>query len=361
MPPVHIDVYIQHTMRRKIPSLQALACFDAAARHQSYTRAAQELALTQSAVSRQVGALEDYLGQALFRRTRHGVTLTEAGANYARQIAPRLQALERDTLDAMTGLGGGSGGAVYLAVVPTFAARWLIPRLPQFAAQHPNALVHMDTRTRPFMFSDTEFDAAIMALTPSQAAQWAGTRATVLLPEVVIAVCAPALLGGLGSTLAGAALLQQSTRPEAWREWFESQAPGPNTDQNHTLAAQQSAIPGASALTGPRFEQFSMTAAAAVNGLGVALIPRLLIEAELACGDLVQAHPFALSGQRYYYWVEPDRANAAASAIKPGMVSLRQWLQALCATGQPSDATNDPAASTHNQDAIQHSAVHWKI
>ena len=246
-------------MRRKIPSLQALACFDAAARHQSYTRAAQELALTQSAVSRQLGALEDYLGQALFRRTRHGVTLTTAGANYARQIAPRLQALERDTLDAMT--GQGAGGAVHLAVVPTFAARWLIPRLPQFAALHPDAMVHMDTRTRPFMFSDTEFDAAIMALTPGQAAQWAGTQATVLLPEVVIAVCAPALVSRLSPALEGATLLQQSTRADAWREWFE--ALGAPTD--------------AAALAGPRFEQFSMTAAAAVSGAGVALVPRLLV------------------------------------------------------------------------------------
>ena len=305
---IPIDVYIQHTMRRKIPSLQALACFDAAARHQSYTRAAQELALTQSAVSRQVGALEDYLGQTLFRRTRHGVTLTDAGANYARQIAPRLQALERDTLDAMT--SQGSGSTVHLAVVPTFAARWLIPRLPQFAAQHPDALVHMDTRTRPFMFSDTEFDAAIMVGTPEQMAQWAGTRATPLLPEVAIAVCAPALLHALSPTLAGAPLLQQSTRPEAWREWFEAQA----------------AWPGATALAGPRFEQFSMTAAAAVSGLGVALVPRLLVEAELARGDLVQAHPFALSGQRHYYLVQPDTAVA-----KPSLQTLIAWLTGICA------------------------------
>jgi LysR family glycine cleavage system transcriptional activator len=314
-------VYIQHTMRRKIPSLQALACFDAAARHQSYTRAAQELALTQSAVSRQLSALEAYLGQALFRRTRHGVTLTDAGANYARQIAPRLQALERDTLDAMT--GQGSGSTVHLAVVPTFATRWLIPRLPQFAAQHPDALVHMDTRTRPFMFADTEFDAAIMALTPDQAAQWAGTRATVLLPEVVIAVCAQGLLATLGPDLAGAPLLQQSTRPEAWRAWFEAQTPerGP------------AEWPGANALAGPRFEQFSMTAAAAASGLGIALVPRLLVEAELARGDLVQAHPFELSGQRHYYWVEPQGTTAkfTPTASKPSVQVLAAWLASTCA------------------------------
>src|SRR5574343_667449 len=117
-------------MRRKIPSLQALAGFEAAARHESYTRAAQELALTQGAVSRQITALEEFLGQSLFRRTRHGVALTERGRDYAAQVAPLLQALEQDTLDAMS--AQGSGGTLHLAAVPTFATRWLIPRLPQF-------------------------------------------------------------------------------------------------------------------------------------------------------------------------------------------------------------------------------------
>ena len=88
-------------MRRKIPSTQALACFEAAARHESYTRAAQELSLTQSAVSRQITALEDFLGVPLFRRTRHGVALTPGGLGYWRQVSRRLQGLERDTLDVM--------------------------------------------------------------------------------------------------------------------------------------------------------------------------------------------------------------------------------------------------------------------
>ena len=97
-----------HTpMRRNIPSTQALACFEVAARHQSYTRAAQELSLTQSAVSRQIQALEEFLGVALFRRTRHGVVLTPAGAHYGRQVARWLQGLERDTLDVMAHQGAG--------------------------------------------------------------------------------------------------------------------------------------------------------------------------------------------------------------------------------------------------------------
>ena len=155
-------------MRRKIPSTQALACFEAAARHESYTRAAQELSLTQSAVSRQITALEDFLGVPLFRRTRHGVALTPSGLGYWRQVSRRLQGLERDTLDVMT--RRGLGGALALAAVPTFATRWLIPRLPLLAAQHPDIVVHIDTRTRPFLFGDTEFDAALFAGTADQVA-----------------------------------------------------------------------------------------------------------------------------------------------------------------------------------------------
>ena len=118
-------------MRRRLPSTQSLACFEAAARHQSFTRAAQELALTQGAVSRQVAALEEQVGVPLFKRTQHGMVLTPAGADYARQVAQRLDALERDTLDVRS--RQGAGDRIALASAPTFAARWLIPRLPGLA------------------------------------------------------------------------------------------------------------------------------------------------------------------------------------------------------------------------------------
>jgi LysR family glycine cleavage system transcriptional activator len=297
-------------MRRKIPATHTLLCFEAAARHASYTRAAQELSLTQSAVSRQVALLEEFIGQPLFQRARHGVTLTPRGAEYARQVATLLQSLERDTLDAMS--GQGAGGAIALAAVPTFAARWLIPRLPAFQALHPDVVVHIDTRTRPFLFSDTPFDAAIHASTRSQIRQWAGTQAQELMPEVVIPVCAPSLLVNRPqlepSELAQHTLLQQSTRPDAWRLWFE--AAGLASDQASAVA-----------LTGPRFEQFSMTAAAAAAGLGVALVPRLLIETELARGELVQAHPLALPEERHYFLVLPDTEHA-----KPALQRFVGWV-----------------------------------
>lgn len=298
-------------MRRKIPSLQALACFDAAARHESYTRAAQELALTQSAVSRQIGALETYLGLALFRRTRHGVALTPEGADYARQIAPRLQALERDTLDAMS--RQGAAGSISLAAVPTFATRWLMPRLPQLAATHPDLLVHIETRTRPFLFADTDFDAALYSGTAEQVANWAGTRATRLIEEEVVPVCAPALLGARKRLqprdLAGLPMLQQSTRPEAWRQWFEAMGVETNA-----------------ALSGPRYELYSMTAAAAAQGLGLALVPRLLIEPELARGELVVAYAKPLKSGRSYWLVLPERGEP-----RPALARFASWLQQAAA------------------------------
>ena len=277
-------------MRRKIPSTQALACFEAAARHESYTRAAQELSLTQSAVSRQITALEDFLGVPLFRRTRHGVALTPSGLGYWRQVSRRLQGLERDTLDVMT--RRGLGGALALAAVPTFATRWLIPRLPLLAAQHPDIVVHIDTRTRPFMFGDTEFDAALYAGTAEQVVNWPGTHAVLLMQEDVVPVCSPALLQGRGNLtpqeLAGMPLLQQSTRPYGWRQWFD---------------AQQADAP--MAMDGPRYELFSMLAVAASHGLGVALMPLMLIEAELARGELVVACARPLQAERGYYLVTP--------------------------------------------------------
>ena len=294
-------------MRRKIPSLQALACLDAAARHESYTRAAQELAMTQSAVSRQITTLEEFLGVALFRRTRHGVALTERGAEYAAQVALRLQALEQDTLDVMS--TQGSGGSLHLAAVPTFATRWLIPRLPTLAALHPEITVHIETRTRPFMFAETSFDAALYAASADQIGNWAGTRALRLLTEEMIPVCSPKFLGTqtalAAEAIAQLPLLQQSTRPTAWRQWFDALG-----------------VAAPLALSGPRYELFSMTASAAAQGLGLALVPRLLIEAELLRGELVVACDRRTQSERAYYLVTPDRADE-----RPVMACFLAWLR----------------------------------
>lgn len=299
-------------MRRLLPSTQALLCFEAAARHQSFTRAAQELSLTQGAVSRQVAALEDLVGVPLFKRTQHGMVLTPAGQDYARQVAQRLDALERDTLDVR-----GHQGAVdrlSIASVPTFAVRWLIPRLPQLARVHPQLQVHMEARSRPFLFSELQVDAALFAGTPEQVGQWAGTQAQWLMPEEVLPVCSPRLLQGARAVspqaLSALPLLQQSTRPEGWRQWFEAQG-----------------VEATRALAGPRYELFSMQAAAAEAGLGVALMPTLLVQEELASGRLVVACRRPLKGQRGYYLVQPE------ATPRPAVAVFKAWLMEQVSEG----------------------------
>ncbi|MEF7614437.1 LysR substrate-binding domain-containing protein [Aquincola sp. MAHUQ-54] len=292
-------------MRRKIPSLGALAAFESAARHQSFTAAADELAVTQSAVCRQVAALEDFIGVKLFRRTRRGVVLTEAGQNYSRSVRERLDDVERDTLEVMS--KGALGGSLELGVVPTFATQWLLPRLPDFQRAHPGITLHFAPRTRPFLFDDTTLHAAIYA----GQAGWPGTESHLLMHEPMIAVASPSLVPGplQVADLARHTLLQSSTRPYAWRQWLGAQG----------LAVEND-------VAGPRMELFSMLAKAAVHGLGIALIPRLLIEDDLATGRLRQVLPFEWVSDRSYYLIHPQSATP-----RPALAAFSSWLLAQTA------------------------------
>ncbi|MNF55423.1 Glycine cleavage system transcriptional activator [compost metagenome] len=289
-------------MRRKIPSTAALVAFESAARHQSFTKAAEELALTQSAVCRQIASLETFLGIELFRRTRRGVMLTEDGLSYSRRIAAQLDAVERDTLAVMGQQGGTS---LELAVVPTFATQWLLPRLKDFQRLHPEVTVNLTNRTRPFLFADTEFDAALYF----GDADWPGTAADFLMRENPVPVCSPELIAPqctiAARQIAALPLLQQSTRPYAWRQWFGS------------LGLQ---VEGD--LRGPRYELFSMLAQAAMHGMGVALIPPLMIQRELAEGRLVVPLQHALQlSDKAYYLVIPERKLELAA-----LRAFRDWL-----------------------------------
>lgn len=282
-------------MRRKIPSTAALSAFESAARHQSFTKAADELAVTQSAICRQIATLEEFLDVKLFRRSRRGVALTEAGATYSRQVSARLDEVERDALALMA--KGGQGGTLELGVVPTFATKWLLPRMPQFASAHPGITLNMTSQTRPFMFADTRFDAAIYA----GQASWPGTESLFLMRENLVPVSSPALgpVDWRKHTL-----LQQSTRPYAWRDWFASC--GLQVDGD---------------MSGPRLELFSMATEAAIHGLGVALLPRFLVEDELRRGVLVEVASHAYLNERSYYLVYPEgKAGNAA------LTTFRLWL-----------------------------------
>ncbi|WPN58177.1 LysR family transcriptional regulator [Pseudomonas sp. P9_31] len=288
-------------MRRKIPSTTALISFEAAARHESFTKAAQELSLTQGAICRQIASLEEFLNVELFRRSRRGVKLTEAGLSYSRRVATQLDAVERDTLSVM---GQQGANVIELAVVPTFGTQWLLPRLKDFQHKHPEVTVNLTNRTRPFLFADTDFDAAIYF----GDADWPGTESHRLMGENPMPVCSPTLLGKKAilspSEIAELPLLQQTTRPYAWRQWFNA--------QNLNIPRD---------MTGPRYELFSMLAQAATHDMGIALIPPFLIQRELAERRLVIANPQALSSIKAYYLMIPERKVESAS-----LKAFRDWL-----------------------------------
>ena len=288
-------------MRRKIPSTTALISFEAAARHESFTKAALELSLTQGAICRQIASLEEFLGVELFRRSRRGVKLTEAGLSYSRRVATQLDAVERDTLSVM---GQQGANVIELAVVPTFGTQWLLPRLKDFQQKHPEVTVNLTNRTRPFLFADTDFDAAIYF----GDADWSGTESHRLMGENPMPVCSPNLLGKsthlTPGEIAELPLLQQTTRPYTWRQWFNSQ---------HLNIPRD--------MTGPRYELFSMLAQAAMHDMGIALIPPFLIQRELAEKRLVIANAQALSSIKAYYLMIPERKVESAS-----LRAFRDWL-----------------------------------
>jgi len=288
-------------VRRKIPSTAALIAFEAAARHQSFTRAADELALTQSAVCRQIAGLESFLGIELFRRTRRGVLLTEAGLFYSRQVAQHLDAAERDALAVM---GKHGSGRLELAVVPTFGTQWLLPRLKRFQVLHPDITVNLTNRTRPFLFADTDFDAALYC----GDGEWSGTQTHFLMHEYPVPVCSPALVdhkdGITAQAVAALPLLQQTTRPYAWRQWFNAQGLSFLHD-----------------LHGPRYELFSMLAQAAIHEMGVALIPPFLIQNELEQERLIILNTSSYRSDRAYYLAIPERTTTSQA-----LQSLRDWL-----------------------------------
>lgn len=287
-----------------LPPMANLLALEAASRHASISRAADELHLTQSAVSRQIRQLEHQLGLALFHRVRQRVVLTDAGRVYAVDVRTLLQQFSAATQRVMALSDGGS--LLNLAVLPTLGTRWLIPRLGAFTARHPQVTVNFAARSEPFDFAQEPFDAAIHFGAP----HWAGARCEYLMHEATVPVCSPAFqrAHGIGAVadLASVVLLQQSTRPTQWADWFA-----------------QVGTAGVPALRGPRFEQFAMIAQAAVCGLGAALLPSFLVEAEIASGELVVLFPQALTSADAYYLVYPEsRAEA------PLLLAFRDWIVA---------------------------------
>lgn len=286
--------------RRFLPPLTSLKAFESAARLESFTAAAEELELTQSAISRQISKLEDILGWPLFYRERQKVHLTIAGETYAREVREALRRISTATLGFKA---NPQGGTLNLAVLPTFASRWLVPRLAKFRERHPQIAINLQTVTTTFDFGAHTFDAAIHY----GADHWPNADLAKLFGEIVIPACSPQFLSRYAietvEDLKKVPLLHLASRPDAWEQW---------------LAAMGTP---SSYLDGMLVDQFSLTSEAAKTGLGVALLPEFLIEPELTSGELVAALDRPVRSEGAYYLAWPG----TRSAHRP-LTIFREWL-----------------------------------
>jgi DNA-binding transcriptional LysR family regulator len=285
----------------KIPNMSALLAFEAAARHESFTHAAKELFLTESAISRQIATLESNLGVRLFVRSKQRVMLTRAGRLYGTQVRRALENLDRDTLSIIA--HGSGGGYLELAVLPTFASQWLIPRMKDFNDRNPDVRINMGIRTDLFSFQESHFEAAIHYGKPT----WPGTSSDYLFGEEVVPVCAPSLLAKRirkPHELLNYPLLHSTTRPDAWSRWFAN------------LGVEDNAT-----MQGVRYELHSMLISAAAAGLGIALVPKFFVDEQLTQLGLVI--PFAATAveESAYYLVYPTELSHG----KP-LELFRTWL-----------------------------------
>lgn len=273
--------------RRHLPSLAGLQCFEAAARHLSFTRAADELSLTQSAVSKQVAQLESILEHPLFRRIRRRLHLTPEGAIYLGEARKILAQVEMSTRYMQS--YGGEADVLNVATLPTFGARWLIPRLNGFRFRHPNINLNISNRVEPFDMQQERVEVAFFF----GHGAWPKAECVKLLEEEMVPVCSPQALAGMKVeeplALTRLVLLQSATRPEAWHDWFDAQ--GQYTEHSYH---------------GPRFDTFYMALRAAQAGCGVALVPRFLVDEEIDEGKLVVPWPFSLKSRDAYYMAYPE-------------------------------------------------------
>ena len=285
--------------RRFLPPLPWLSAFESVARLGSVTEAAVELDLTQGAVSRQLQKLEEMLELQLFHREKRRLVVTPAGKAYAAAVQAAISGIANATLALKS---NPEGGLLDLAILPAFGTHWLAPRLPEFLTEHPGVTLNLATRVVPFEFSQERFHAAIHYGT----ANWPGTNSLKLMDEEMVPVVSPDLCPTLElgpERFTQFPLLQLETRAGGWQLWFERQ--GFNL------------VP----TPGIEFDQFATMLKAAIFGAGAALMPRYLVEKELADGSLITLKDAGMTGIGAYFLVWPTQLED-----HPPVVAFRHWI-----------------------------------
>jgi LysR family glycine cleavage system transcriptional activator len=289
-------------MPRGLPPLNALPSFEAAARHLSFSRAADELGVTHGAVSRAVRNLEDYLGAQLMIRATRSVRLTPIGASFAAEIRGVLEHLAAATSAAT----GQSSGIVSVSTIDSFAARWLMPRMFRFRRTHGDIDVRVATSERLADFVSDGIDIAIRC----GGGQYPGLAAELLMKEDHFPVCSPKLLKGRFPLRTPADLARHTLLHDVftvdWAIWLRS-----------------AGIDNVDPQSGPRFLSSDHAIQAAVRGEGVVLGRSALILDELAAGRLMRPFELSLPAGFAYYVVYPPRALQ-----RPNVKAFRDWLVA---------------------------------
>lgn len=288
-------------MARFLPPLNALRAFESAGRHLSFTRAAAELSVTQAAISHQIKALEERLGVTLFKRQNRALLLTDAGQAYLPAVRDTFENLARATERLLT---RDRVGALTASVLPSFAAKWLVPRLGRFREQHPEIDVRLSADHNMVDFARGDVDVAIRY----GQGEYPGLESVRLMTEDVFPVCSPALLKTAHplrspDDLRYHTLLHDDFRVD-WRLWL--------------LAAGVTDI---DPTRGPTFTDSSMVIQAAVEGQGVALARSVLAANDLAAGRLVKPFDVSLPARWAYYLTYPP-----ATRDNPKIVAFRDWL-----------------------------------
>jgi LysR family glycine cleavage system transcriptional activator len=310
-------------MAERLPPLIAVRYFEAAARHLSFTKAAQDLHVTHSAVSHQIKALEEWLGVPLFRRLNRAIVLTEAGQTYVRPVREALEKLG----EASRALRAREqSGTLTVSVMPSFAAKFLVPRLGGFRRAHPDIDVRISASERLVDFAREDVDVAIR----SGRGTWPGLRIDRLVRENLFAVCSPKLLRGpvplqTPADLLEHPLMHDSDWPESmWARWLAAAG-----------VKAEHLTPSLS------FNNSSLMIQAAIDGLGVALAQEALVRDDLASGRLVKPFDIDMPSDYAYYVVAPE-----ATAERPKVRAFRDWLLAEIASSEaPSDATPPQTAT----------------
>lgn len=292
-------------MPRRLPSLNAVKAFEAAARSASFTRAAEELFVTPGAVSQQVKALETELGLRLFNRERQRLVLTESGREY---LAVVRDALDQIALGTERLTQRQRSGVLTVSVSPDFAAKWLVARLGRFAESHPEIDLRVSASDQRVDFAREDVDLAVR----HGDGRWPELEVARLCTEQLFPVCSPALTRGRKRIVSASDLLQYPLLRlddwSNWGRWFE--AAGVTTR----------------AMPGPVLNRASMLIDAAIDGQGIALARTALAALDLIHGRLVRPVDVRL-GMLNTYWVVSPKANARV----PKIAMFRQWLLAQAA------------------------------